>query len=160
MMGSKETPQRQEFGSTLKALLKKNGIKIGELANAMNVSGGYISQVINGSTILTEDRFIDLTSYLEDNIRSQDDIIRLSGLYFNAKAGTSFFNTGEIVQATTVQRHFLQLFIQLTSDQQMDMLNSMLQNIEDNKNRMELEARRAGFIAEKRGEYKTDNKKQ
>ena len=53
-------------------------------------------------------------------------------MYCNAKAGTSFLQNNELIQATTIQKHFLQLFIQLTSDQQMQILQTMLQFIENN----------------------------
>ena len=47
-MGNKETPQRQEFGNALKVILKRNNIKIREVANALGVTPGYMSQIING----------------------------------------------------------------------------------------------------------------
>ncbi|WP_288616208.1 helix-turn-helix transcriptional regulator [uncultured Victivallis sp.] len=131
-MGNKETPQRQEFGNALKVILKRNNIKIREVANALGVTPGYMSQIINGQTLLTEERFTELYSYLEDNIASNDDVLRLSAMYCNAKAGTSFLQNNELIQATTIQKHFLQLFIQLTSDQQMQILQTMLQFIENN----------------------------
>lgn len=130
-----EKYKRREFGESLKKMLKKNGIKITDTANALGVTQGYMSQVISGMTQLQKEKFEDLTDYLSQNI-SEDDICRLTAMYYNARAGDDIINTAVSVSATTTQRHFLHLFEQLTCDQQMAILNAMLQYIDQNKTKM------------------------
>lgn len=128
-----EMNPREEFGVALRSILNKNNIKLLTVAKVLGVSQGYISQVLTGATLISESRFGDLCEYLMKTIGDEEEVLRLAAKYTNARAGGGI-DVSELVGATTVQRHFLSLFMQLTSEQQLEVLRILLQFRENNRN--------------------------
>lgn len=144
--------KRKELGEFLKKLIKRNDIKVPQLATALDCTGSFIYAILSGSNQLVDDKYDALINYLEKNNIDSDDINRLSLLWINAQSGVDITSVmdRESASVSVLKNHYWSLFDQLKIEQRERVLSLMLQYIEDNRNEM---ARLAGLDScEKRKE--------
>ena len=131
-MTERITNERQIFGSYLQRILRERRIGQAPLASYLGTTVGMISKYTTGRNLPSDEKMELITEFLR-NFLSENEQIELTKLYL--EASTSI----KLVEAQTYSLsdlHFLQLFNDQTLEQQREVIETMLQNAEDNRVKM------------------------
>ncbi len=121
--------KKKIFGRCLGDLLAQTGRGQKGIADYLGLSIGRISHFVTGLNLPTDDAMEMITEYLSRYL-SENDLIRLMKFYMDANSKIPSLIDQK--SRSVLENHFINLFHQLTEQQQYKLLQHMLQLVEDN----------------------------